>query len=382
MECFLTKNFVHFYHKKIQILKNLLFDQYDYLINDDKMVGRRKWYDEYLDKWFERDGHTYAFRGWHAFDKTARKNTLKDVKDSRIIMNHITKWKDNSDMQKWWTLDGRTGPQPTWPFFQSTEHEESMMKFHQHYQKYALPENFDTLKLVNQAYYYSWLTNTLIANNARFENPERRDDLHNLVQGYLSNALNNMQKRTDYRLYYELKDDAGEKVDIKKPIVPDRAAFVATTLKNVVQALRNATGKESLSENTKAENNVFWYRGVGFQNKTIWEQPHGWQLHCKPTAMLKSKNGVRELEIDSGLENSDKVPRYVWLEKKERNESLEDTPDCVNKLVAGVELKGTHPHHHRLDWTKYENLFNNAGEHIKAGDLFPNYQEALLGTCF
>merc|ERR1711976_618638 len=52
---------------------------YDYEILHDKTKGRRKWYDEYYDRWHERDGQLLAFRSWHSFDRNARKITLSGI---------------------------------------------------------------------------------------------------------------------------------------------------------------------------------------------------------------------------------------------------------------------------------------------------------------
>merc|ERR1739848_494133 len=87
---------------------------YDYELLKDKTKDRRKWYDEYYDRWYERDGQRLAYRSWHSFDREARKATINSIKDPRVIINHLTKWKSNSNKGNWQYYTARVaGSQPS-----------------------------------------------------------------------------------------------------------------------------------------------------------------------------------------------------------------------------------------------------------------------------
>ena len=50
-------------------------NEYDYDLNQKESKfqrNRRKYYDQYYDKWFERDGQYLAWPGWHAFSEKGR----------------------------------------------------------------------------------------------------------------------------------------------------------------------------------------------------------------------------------------------------------------------------------------------------------------------
>merc|ERR1711963_359697 len=116
------------------------------------------------------------------------------------------------------------------------------------------------------------------------------------------------------------------------------------------------TNSEPLLEQTKSECSTFWYRGVGFQNKDIWEQPHGWQLHTHPNFMLKSKNGLKiknqedTSASEPGLERLANLPNYNFLSKRKTKLSKAAEDNIPNELLKNVELNGIHPTNLRLEY--------------------------------
>merc|ERR1711887_240817 len=118
---------------------------------------------------------------------------------------------------------------------------------------------------------------------------------------------------------------------------------------------------------------------MGYQNQEIWEQPHGWQIHARAASTLRSKTGIRNpISECEDLNYSKDVPCFNWFEVDDSSNNTINNPDKTTKLLDGVKLTGWHPHHYRLDHTRYHNLINAGGDNVRAGDLFPNYQEALL----
>lgn len=382
-------------------------NMYDYDLNSEEenffdkpesKNARRKYYDKYYDKWFETDGQYIAWRGWHAFSDK-RKELLKDVKDPRTIVNHVTKWKDNRDKARWWYDDGRAGHQLDWHYFQSTYHEETWEFYHQNYNKFVMPTNFSDFSLKNQGYYWSWLTKTLLVQNAELENKTTdKEEMTSFEKSLKANLERNFQdnlkfwskKQNHKRIFKQHQPIHGNNYGqfLHGHPVESRSEQILNLIKNSILTCHNFSGSEDpLLENSKTENSAFWYRGVGFINKTVWEQPHGWQIHARPDFSLRSKNGIRSSisKNDSNpqtLNQNQKVPKYNYFIKRseENNNLLHKTQkdDVPSKWLEDIELKGTHPSHYRLPYTKYENMINSAGYNFKGGDIYPNYQESML----
>jgi len=250
------------------------------------------------------------------------------------------------------------------------------------------------MSMPNQAFYYSWLTKSLILNNSEIlkSQIEQHEGLigpdspaYKAAETSLAAMLNSF-KKIDEVFEYNLDNDVYDtKVWPNSKIVRNNTDQIIMAIKSTILALDKLGNEDGdiLAETVKSENSVFWYRGMGFQTKEIFEQPHGWQLHARPSSTLRSKKGLRhniaemsEQNPESDLEFESALPKFNWFEKTSKNST--DHPDIPNKLLDGVKLAGWHPHHQRLPWTRYHNMINSAGQNIRGGDLFPNYQEALL----
>jgi len=114
-------------------------------------------------------------------------------------------------------------------------------------------------------------------------------------------------------------------------------------IKNMIQNIGILGSKDDiLLEQAKSENSLFWYRGTGYQNNEIWEQPHGWQLHARPSFMLKSKSGYGRKPVCSKntFSKLEDVPKYNYLTLRKEEMSRSRKDDTPSEFLKEVELRG------------------------------------------